>query len=85
MYQYEMQDYGDEDYGVIETSGDLAGFEMLEEEMDEDYEPTYEEIVEYAKYLGMDVNKDKTYFYIAKEGLKAPLPSSWKPCKSPRG
>jgi len=24
-------------------------------------------------------------FYIAKEGLKAPLPDKWKPCKSPGG
>ena len=41
LNMYENFDYGDEDYGgAIETHGDLAGFEMLEEEMDEDYEPT---------------------------------------------
>jgi centrosomal protein CEP164 len=27
----------------------------MEEELDEDYEPTRDEIVEYAKYLGMDL------------------------------
>jgi centrosomal protein CEP164 len=61
------------------------GFEIMEEELDEDYEPTEEEIVEYAKYLGMDARQDRDLFYIAKEGLKAPLPGPWKPCKSPRG
>ena len=32
--------------------------------------------------LGMDLEKDKDLFYIAKEGLKAPLPEDWKPCKT---
>jgi|MDSX01.1.fsa_nt_gb hypothetical protein len=32
--------------------------------------------------LGMDLEKDKDLFYIAKEGLKAPLPENWKPCKT---
>jgi len=58
---------------------------ILEEEIDEDYEPTDEEILEYAKWLGMDPEKDADLFYIAKEGLKAPLPEPWKPCKSPDG
>jgi centrosomal protein CEP164 len=62
-----------------------AGFEIMEEELDEDYEPTLEEIEEYAKYLGMDMKDDRHLFYIAKEGLKAPLPDPWKPCRSPDG
>ena len=57
----------------------------MEEELDEDYEPTIDEIEEYARYLGMDMMEDRDLFYIAKEGLKAPLPDPWKPCKSPRG
>ena len=32
--------------------------------------------------LGMDLEKDKDLFYIAKEGLKAPLPENGKPCKT---
>ena len=60
-------------------------FEIMEEELDEDYEPTKDEIVEYAKYLGMDLKQDEDLFYVAKEGLKAPLPDQWKPCKSPQG
>jgi hypothetical protein len=61
------------------------GFEIMQEELDEEYEPTIEEIEEYAKYLGMDMQEDRDLFYIAKEGLKAPLPDQWKPCRSPGG
>ena len=62
----------------------MLGFEFMEEELDDDYNPTAEEVEEYARYLGMDIEKDKDLFYISKEGLKAPLPEEWKPCKSPR-
>ena len=30
----------------------------------------------------MDVEADKDLLYIAREGLKAPLPPDWKPCKT---
>jgi hypothetical protein len=30
----------------------------MEEELDEDYEPTMEEIMEYARYLGMNLYED---------------------------
>lgn len=40
------------------------------------------EVSEYAKWLGMDLAKDRSLFWIAKEGLKAPLPENWKPCKT---
>lgn len=39
----------------------------------------YLDVREYAHFLGMDLEKDKKYFYIAKEGLKAPLPEQWQP------
>ena len=58
---------------------------VLEETIDENYEPTPEEIEDYAKYLGMDLQEDKHLFWVAREGLKAPLPSEWKPCQSPDG
>jgi hypothetical protein len=38
--------------------------------------------VEYAKWLGMDCEKDSDLLWIAREGLKAPLPPDWKPCKT---
>lgn len=33
----------------------------------------------------MDLEKDKDLFYIAREGLKAPLPDIWKPAKNRNG
>lgn len=41
-----------------------------------------DEVREYAKWLGMDLVEDEEMFWIAKEGLKAPLPENWKPCKT---
>lgn len=55
---------------------------VLEEEIDPSYEPTQEEVLEYAKWLGMDTVEDSDLLYIAREGLKAPLPDKWKPCKT---
>lgn len=55
---------------------------VLEEEVDPDYEPTAEEVEEYARWLGMDPAADEDLLHIAREGLKAPLPPDWKPCKS---
>ena len=37
-----------------------------------------------AQWLGMDIEEDKHLLWIAEEGLKAPLPPSWKPCHSVR-
>lgn len=47
--------------GMIDSSSGgealmANGFEILEEELDENYDPSGEEIEEYAKYLGMDLN-----------------------------
>lgn len=37
------------------------------------------EIMEYCKILGLDPLKEKGLLFIAKEGIKAPLPKEWKP------
>jgi centrosomal protein CEP164 len=58
---------------------------VLEEEIADNYEPDYQEILDYAEFLGMDLQKDQEYFYIAKEGLKAPLPNPWKPIQNQNG
>eukprot|EP01138_Halocafeteria_seosinensis_P004071 gb/GECG01004163.1/.p1 GENE.gb/GECG01004163.1/~~gb/GECG01004163.1/.p1 ORF type:complete len:1427 (+),score=279.57 gb/GECG01004163.1/:1-4281(+) len=55
---------------------------ILEEEIDPNYEPTDDEVIEYAKWLGFDLPSDDDLLYIAREGLKAPLPNEWKPCKT---
>ncbi len=53
-----------------------------QEDVDPEYNPTNEEVEEYAKWLGMDLPKDKDLLWIAREGLKSPLPENWKPCKT---
>lgn len=57
---------------------------ILEEEYDPNYEPTSEEIREYAEFLGIDLQnpRHKQLLWIAKEGLCAPLPKEWNPCKT---
>lgn len=73
---------------------------ILEEENPENYQPSEQgnsipkklhysnfllETLEYAKYLGMDLENDADLLYIAVEGLKAPLPSPWKACQTKDG
>ena len=41
------------------TRDELTESMVLEEEIDENYEPSQEEILEYAKFLGMDPMRDK--------------------------
>jgi hypothetical protein len=55
---------------------------VLEEEIDPNYVPSEAEVIEYAKWLGMDLEGDKDLYWIAREGLMAPLPANWKPCKT---
>lgn len=62
--------------------GNASDSVILEEEFDPNYEPTEEEIIEYAQFLQMDLDADKDLFWIAREGLKAPLPEPWKPCRT---
>lgn len=54
---------------------------VLEESLDEHYEPTIDEIEEYAAWLGMDLLKDRELFWIARAALKEPVPKPWKPCR----
>lgn len=42
---------------------------VLEEEIDPNYVPGEEEVIEYAKWLGMDLVKDEDLYWIAREGL----------------
>eukprot|EP01012_Entosiphon_sulcatum_P011667 TRINITY_DN1715_c0_g1_i1.p1 TRINITY_DN1715_c0_g1~~TRINITY_DN1715_c0_g1_i1.p1 ORF type:complete len:876 (+),score=136.43 TRINITY_DN1715_c0_g1_i1:50-2677(+) len=47
---------------------------------EEEYEPSEQEIAEYCEWLGMDPDSDKQLTWIAREALKAPLPTNWKIC-----
>lgn len=39
----------------------------------------YLEVLEYCKVLELDPIAEKEMLYIAREGIKAPLPTDWKP------
>mmetsp|Transcript_34732 Transcript_34732/g.63124 ORF Transcript_34732/g.63124 Transcript_34732/m.63124 type:complete len:183 (-) Transcript_34732:4558-5106(-) len=69
----------------MNSSADMSSSVVLEEEIDKDYEPTEVEVNEYAEWLGMDLENDKDLLWIAKAGLKAPLPEPWKPCSQEEG
>ena len=56
---------------------------VLEEDWDPDYVPSQADIDQYAQLLGMDLVADKELLWIARDGLKAPLPPGWKPCYTP--
>lgn len=67
------------------SSGNFSMAVVLDEVVDEDYEPSPQEITEYAEWLGMDPAQDQDLYWIARDGLKAPLPAAWKPCQSGDG
>ncbi|KAH8608781.1 WW domain [Trypanosoma vivax] len=55
---------------------------VLSYDIDDAYEPTQDEIAEYAEWMGMKLPEDNEFLYIAREGLKAPLPQYWRPCRT---
>ena len=57
---------------------------FLESQYDPDYEPSKEEMKEYAEWLGMHPVDDEQLMWIAREGLRAPLPEDWRRCKTKR-
>jgi hypothetical protein len=71
--------------GPFSSDNDIVMAVVLDEVVDEDYEPMLQEISEYAEWLGMSLEQDQDLFWIARDGLKAPLPAAWKPCQSGDG
>jgi hypothetical protein len=74
--------YADESNAGRPPSGAAENQIILEERLDPNYEPTAEEVREYAEWLGMELPEDSSLLWIAREGLKEPLPPEWKPCKT---
>eukprot|EP00928_Gymnodinium_smaydae_P045818 TRINITY_DN30498_c0_g1_i1.p1 TRINITY_DN30498_c0_g1~~TRINITY_DN30498_c0_g1_i1.p1 ORF type:complete len:234 (+),score=35.94 TRINITY_DN30498_c0_g1_i1:69-770(+) len=64
--------------------GDNAdvGVVVLDDILEDDFQPTTEEFHEYAQWLGMDLEEDEDLLWIAEMGLKAPLPPQWRPCQT---
>eukprot|EP00057_Strongylocentrotus_purpuratus_P014647 XP_011669121.1 PREDICTED: centrosomal protein of 164 kDa-like [Strongylocentrotus purpuratus] len=59
---------------------------ILEEDYDENYNPTEGEIVKYATtVIGIDPDTEPHLMWIAREGISAPLPADWKPCQDTSG
>jgi hypothetical protein len=57
---------------------DLHDLDIIDEEIDENYNPSDEEILAYAEYLGFDYENDQELLIIAYQALKTPLPDNWK-------
>ncbi|XP_052873391.1 centrosomal protein of 164 kDa [Anopheles cruzii] len=67
----------------MSSSAYAAGYGQPEEEVFySTYEPTPEEITEYAMKIGIDPDKEANLVYLARQGLLHPLPEHWKPCYS---
>ena len=54
---------------------------IMDDSSNSDYVPTAEEVEDYAKWLGFSM-EDRDLFWIAKKGINAPLPDSWKACRT---
>ncbi|KAG7270536.1 hypothetical protein CRUP_026428 [Coryphaenoides rupestris] len=58
---------------------------ILEEDYDENYTPSEQEIHEYAREIGIDPDREQDLLWLAREGIAAPLPQEWKPCQDVTG
>ncbi|KAL6471982.1 hypothetical protein MHYP_G00206320 [Metynnis hypsauchen] len=58
---------------------------ILEEDYDENYIPSEQEIHEYAREIGIDPDREPELLWLAREGIVAPLPPEWKPCQDVTG
>ncbi|CAK0854262.1 unnamed protein product [Prorocentrum cordatum] len=61
------------------------GVIFLEEKPSDEFNPTEEEVRNYAEWLGIDPEADEDLMYLAIEGLKAPLTDEWKACQNAEG
>ncbi|CAF0774233.1 unnamed protein product [Brachionus calyciflorus] len=53
-------------------------------EYDDNIQPTEEDIIEYAKYIGIDPDQEPELMWIARQGANAPLPKGWKAVHDPQ-
>ncbi|KAF5398633.1 hypothetical protein PHET_07914 [Paragonimus heterotremus] len=58
---------------------------VLEELHDPSYRPTENEVLDYARVIGIDPPNEPHLLHFAREGLTAPLPTDWKPCQDLNG
>ncbi|XP_059371018.1 centrosomal protein of 164 kDa-like, partial [Carassius carassius] len=71
---------------TMATAGLRIGDQLvLEEDYDENYIPSEQEIHEYAVEIGIDPEREPELLWLAREGMVAPLPAEWKPCQDVSG
>ncbi|GET90164.1 hypothetical protein, conserved [Leishmania tarentolae] len=71
--------------GETYVADDGTVSQVLDDHIDANYEPTEEEVLEFADWIGMKLPKDAEFLWLAREGLKTPLPKEWKPCSTNDG
>ncbi|VEL28547.1 unnamed protein product, partial [Protopolystoma xenopodis] len=63
----------------------INGQTILEENYDPEYNPSLDELHDYASILGIDPNLEADLMHIAREGINTPLPKNWKACQDTSG
>ncbi|KAM5226968.1 centrosomal protein of 164 kDa isoform 8-T8 [Hipposideros larvatus] len=58
---------------------------VLEEDYDENYIPSEQEVLQFAREIGIDPVKEPELMWLAREGIVASLPEEWKPCQDITG
>jgi centrosomal protein CEP164 len=71
--------------GEVYTAEDGTVSTVLDDTYDPSHEPSEQEVLDYAEWLGMEFPEDEELMWLAREGLKAPIPKEWKPCKTDGG
>lgn len=64
----------------MSISQDSAATIVCTEVFDETSHPSNEEVLEYARRLGIDPDTEPHLLELAREGLMAALPKGWSPC-----
>ncbi|XP_076851265.1 uncharacterized protein LOC143501976 isoform X3 [Brachyhypopomus gauderio] len=58
---------------------------ILEEDYDENYIPSEQEVHDFARQIGIDPEREPELLWLAREVAVAPLPPEWKPCQDVTG
>ncbi|XP_076841059.1 uncharacterized protein LOC143485497 [Brachyhypopomus gauderio] len=58
---------------------------ILEEDYDENYIPSEQDIHDFARQIGIDPEREPELLWLAREVAVAPLPPEWKPCQDVTG
>lgn len=71
--------------GHVRGQMELTGKLLAEQSPDSDSETDLDEVNEYAKYLGMDVDADPELLFIAAYAMEADVPADWTACLDASG